>query len=243
MNAEMGVSVASVASVSPSLSPSVSPSLGAMGRGFEVGDRNMPALNKDIFSNTRPATSFTDFQDRPVFSKDILKETMPIASAEKIVFEAANAQIGPVPEVTAEDELPIMESSITTGAIKEDLKLASNVKGLLVEVGFSEDEAVEVSTRILGDVLAKKGIETEMEVKNEEEVSKKVGDATENKERKEVKKEKNETVELVRDEYADNARRKDAEKAIDIVFEGSEEATGENIILKMNQSPAEDEIS
>jgi len=209
-------------------------------------DRFMPSLNKDIFSNTTPATIFADFQDRPVFSASILKDMTVLASnkplgkgepvKEMVVFENP-AKIEDV-ETSQIVNAPAQSPAVQ---IQEELALATNVRNLLLEIGVNKKEAVRISEQSLAQALERKL--KKKTLKKEEEIE----EETENESKPPVKEDKDQPVNFVRDEFADDARRKDGQKAIQEAFgkaaETEEEVDGADITENMNQVPSEDEVS
>ncbi len=223
-------------------------------------DMFIPSLNKDIFSNTRPAATFVDFQDRAVLSKSFLRDTIPIASAkvsEAEVLDLVQDEI--TPGITSLVEIkptqgikqPESDFGLYLGKIEEpeirtkvlgEMKIASNIKTLLEEAGVGEKEAVRVSTEALNKSLAKKdlpGVKTMLKEATEED--------EEDKEKQDKVDRGVKTPEFVRDEFADEARRKDGESAIEMVFgntsEAEKEIKGSDVAGNMHTTPAEAEIS
>lgn len=250
-------------------------------------DMHMPSLNKGIFSYTTPVTSFASFPDRPVFSKDIFKETVPLAvskdknlSAEPVVPEAftkafeepSNPDLiseafykafeGKVEEAveTVVFEAPkntIDEKEIRSDileAVSEDIKLAEKVNELLLDSGVRPFEAKEITDKALEKALERKGIVLEEpkaqdeSVKTEKvlELKKKEEEFKDEKEQKKFSKNPNQgKQEFIRDEFADEARRQDADQALEKVFEREEGKVkqGEEIASRMNSKPSLNEMS
>jgi hypothetical protein len=239
------------------------------------GDLFSPSLNKDIFSQTVPATTFPVVEDRQIMSKSVFRDTVPIVSAkaqgklsslprEGVIFEVPKAFDDAFKEDVKEPEIELdpIEHRVDTepqleNVIKEEARIASNVRGLLVEVGVPEAKAEKIASKALVEALAKRGVrvetlqkektkpETEQEEKLKEKEEKKVKDNKDDdrKEKKPID-EKKEEEKFVRDEYADEARRKDANRAVEKVFEDEREVkTGEEIASNMNERPDVNEMS
>lgn len=250
-------------------------------------DKFIPSLNTEIFTNTVKLSSFPVFEDRPVASLNVLKDTVPVVEAPKevtvfessAIFQAEPKTIDtrqlieeqiveghpePVPELqdsrkveltvreehkveeltdkvidqsTQEPrELPKVES---TGANKPQLEvlnlgreveMAQKVKALLVETGIEEKAADRIAGQSLREAVTRREWVEETGIKEER---KAVGSGSAG-------------VEFVRDEEADEARRQDAQNAIDRVFPEDQDAvqkSGSEIAGHMNQNPKEDEIS
>lgn len=218
-------------------------------QGVAQADRFIPSLNKDIFANTSPVTVFADFQDRPV----------SLASLKDMVTIATNQNNLPEKPIVAAKEIVVFESTqapkLESYQLKArssylaELKMASNIYSQLLETGVSKEEAKRVAEQALAQAIARKNlVKTKKEEEEEEKTEAVEVDETEEKEKQKPLEKERPAPDFVRDEYADEARRKDGARAIDTVFDkgeetASEDVKGSEIVENMSPAPTEAEVS
>lgn len=264
-------------------------------------DKFIPSLNAEIFAKTTELSSFPVFEDRPIASLNILKDTVPIASSPKTAEEISSAPIeaprveeitlfdssdinlpepemnnpietiqeisefeslseeAPESEIVARDQrveevieefLPKEEftqteapmekaEAMTAGETREislvqhqeEPEMTQKVKEILVASGIKEEEAEKIAPQSVEQVLeAKVEKKTAVQRKKENKIPDEARKTSE--------------IKFVRDESADEARRQDARRAIDIVFETeTDKKPGSEVSMNMSQTPKDEEVS
>lgn len=245
-------------------------------------DAFIPSLDKDIFSRTVEFNPQPQVLEQPA-TLDSLKNMEVIWSAQDqfspaISIEEPEALISTIDSPDIEIPVTKMEnlvpninmlSATEIHGIEKDLEVAQNVQSLLLDIGFPQTSALEITQRSLNAALERKGInltetndQVQEDVDNEvkvdpgldlqkkAQVNQAVGlkdDEEVEEDESEKEKQKGQPVEVpifVKDEDANEERRKDARQAIDKTFsEDEEKKDGSEIVAGMNSSPTINETS
>lgn len=239
MSAEVLSGVSSAVGVAPSVAPAVAPAIGvpeAFTNAFAMPavEPQAPEMFTKAFGSTQevPQAFLDAFKEPEVpeaFTKAFQKPS-EVEEPETLIFEAEVETVSPRFEKVHQEFSQIEIEEVSNAPktelspqiveeVRSEVLLSQKTKELLLSTGVSEKEAVRVSKEALNEALLKKRLRLKQ---------------------KQVKEEK---VEFSTDENAQEARRKDAETAIEKTFEKDGPKTGAEVIENMSDNPKEEEIS